>query len=179
MTRYSLNLLHRTLQKEIVDNDNRPNTNTFNRDVDGKIIIENALKIFTKAVKDDIELFNKFKTHQEDGFAGKDIDLIKNGCFNEELRVRIAFRDNLIEIPRHFNEAAHKPKKLDVLKFLMEQLDNDFFKVRDEDRTSSFTHEYFGLFTNLVIEKSETDNGGSLYENLRELLGKVRDMVKL
>ena len=75
------------------------------------------MKTFTKAVKDKIELFNEFKTHKEEGFDGKDIDLIKYGCFNEELRVRIAFRKSLIQIPLQFNDDARKLE--DALNFFL------------------------------------------------------------
>ena len=114
LTRHSLDLLHRTLQKKIiiqVEDEDREIVNEFNRDVDGKIIIENALQTFTQAVKIEPALYTEFKTHKEEGHEGADIALIKIGCFNEELRVRFAFRDNLIKIPRQFNtpgEAALK-----------------------------------------------------------------------
>ena len=127
MTRHSLDLLHRTLQKKIIiqkEGEKREIFNEFNRDVDGKIIIENALQTFTQAVKINSALYKDFKTHKESGHEGADIALIKLGCFNEELRVRFAFRDNLIKIPRQFDGAL----KQDALKFLMSKLHDDYFR---------------------------------------------------
>ena len=142
-----MDLLHRTLQKKIiiqVDNEDRLIDNVFNRDVDGKIIIENALQTFTKAVKIESALYTQFKNHKEPDHEGKDKALIKIGCFNEELRVRFAFRDNLKQIPEQFDGAL----KQDALNFLLRQLHKDYFK--QENPTSNFTHEYFELYTEIV-----------------------------
>ena len=122
-----MDLLHRTLQKKIiiqVEDEDREIFNEFHRDVDGKIIIENALQTFTQAVKIKPALYTNFKTHREPGHEGADNALIKIGCFNEELRVRFAFRDNLIKIPQQFDGEM----KQDALKFLMEKLHEDYFK---------------------------------------------------
>ena len=64
--------------------------------LDGKMIIENSLMSFTKAVTKDFGLFEAFRANKDP----RDRDLTKKGTFNKELRVRYAFRDNLIQIPR-------------------------------------------------------------------------------
>ena len=68
----------------------------FYTDVDGKMIIENSLMSFTKAVTKAFGLFEAFMANENP----RDRDLTKKGTFNKELRVRYAFRDNLIRIPR-------------------------------------------------------------------------------
>lgn len=86
LTRRSLDLLHHILREET----------EFYTDVDGKMIIENSLMSFTKAVTKAFGLFEAFTANDNP----RDRDLTKKGTFNKELRVRYAFRDNLIRIPR-------------------------------------------------------------------------------
>ena len=65
MSRRSLDLLHRTLteKSEVQDAGGLTPNLQFYRNIDGKIIIDNALDSFVGAIKLDFRLFDSFKAN--------------------------------------------------------------------------------------------------------------------